>query len=428
MKWRVSGEVTPPGDKSISHRALIISALSTGRSRIRGILDSADTRSTAEVLRKLGYHIPAFADEMVVTGVGRADRRGLGGTARPAEDLDCGNSGTTARLVAGLVAGSGKSARFTGDASLSRRPMRRVAEPLRAMGARVELENDDGLPMRVSGGQLHAISWRSTQASAQVKGAILLAAMASGVEVEIEEPVATRDHTERMLASAGALISAGGGRVALGTGGNLRATDWVVPGDPSSAAYLIAAALIADDGALRVRGVSVNPTRTACLDVLLRMGATLEVVPNSSDDAEPGGDVTARSSTLRAVDIGAEEIPGLIDEIPLIACVAARSAGTARITGASELRVKESDRIRAVVDNLRILGADAEELHDGMVINGTDRPLAGSVSTRGDHRIAMAFGVLAADPRNDIRIDDPGCVGISYPSFWTDLSRISSAQ
>jgi 3-phosphoshikimate 1-carboxyvinyltransferase len=306
--------------------------------------------------------------------------------------------------------------------------MQRVAEPLRAMGAKVELERRDGLPMRVVGGQLRSISWRSPQASAQVKGSILLAAAAGGVSVKIEEDTPTRDHTERMLESAGAQISSNGGVVLLGAGAELCGSDWEVPGDPSSAAYIVAAALLADLGEVLIHGVSTNPTRTAYLAVLRRMGAHVEIVPRSAEAAEPSGDLRAIASSLHGIEIGPKEIPGLIDELPLIACIAARSAGTTRISGAAELRVKESDRIRAVVTNLRSVGAEAEELPDGMVIEGGEGPLAGEVATHGDHRIAMAFGVLAADPRNDIRIDDPACVAVSYPPFWADLSRISSAR
>lgn len=412
-----------PGDKSISHRALILAALGNGRSRIRGLLRSADIDSTAGVLRALGVALPDLsAPELVVDGVG------LRGLRPPPTDLDCGNSGTTTRLMAGVVAGSGFSARFTGDASLSARPMRRVAAPLEAMGAQVELGAHGGLPMTVRGAPLRGISWRPEVASAQVKGAILLAGLVGDVPVEVEEPSPTRDHSERMLRARGVDVRTDGTSVTLHPTARLDAGDVTVPGDPSSAAFFAGLAAIgAAAGPLAVAGVGVNPGRVGAFRVLQRMGARIEFAERDEQGGEPVATVVVSPGPLRGATIVPDEIPSLIDELPLLACVGACAEGETRVTGAGELRVKESDRIRAVVENLRAVGADADELPDGFVVRGSERPLAGRVTTRGDHRIAMAFGVLGARPGNAITVDDPSCAAVSYPSFWHDLARLRRA-
>jgi 3-phosphoshikimate 1-carboxyvinyltransferase len=414
----VSGEIRPPGDKSISHRALLLAALGDGPSRLRGVLDSADVRSTAGALRTLGAEIPELAADVVVTGVG------LRGLRAPHTALDCGNSGTTARLLAGVVAASPFAARFEGDASLSRRPMRRVARPLEAMGARVEFERGDGLPMTVRGAPLRRIDWTNETASAQVKSAILLAAVIAGVEASVAEPRRSRDHTERMLAARGVPLRVSENGVRVGGVERLAACDTDVPADPSSAAFFAALAALASGGQLTLRAVCVNPTRSGFLEVLREMGAAVELGGAREQGGEPIADVVVRPGTLRGVDVGADRVPSLIDELPLLACVASRAEGETRITGARELRVKESDRIAAVVANLRAVGASAEEMADGMVVHGSDRPLAGRIATHGDHRLAMAFGVLGALPGHRISIDDPNCVAVSFPAFWEELARV----
>ncbi len=410
----VAGEVTLPGDKSISHRALMFAALAEGRSRIRGVLRSDDIESTARVLRTLGVDVPPLADSMEITGTGLTPR-GLPAEAR----LECGNSGTTTRLMMGIVAAWPIAATFTGDASLSRRPMRRVARPLEAMGARVDFPSGrDGLPLTVHGGALRPLVWTLETASAQLKSAVLLAGLVGGV--------ASRDHTERLLTAQGATIRAENGRVGLEPVRRLDPLDIEIPGDPSAAAFLAALAALADDGELRVRRVALNPTRTGFLDVLRRMGARIAISEHAERDAEPLGDVVVGPGELRGTVIEGAEIPRLIDELPVLACVAARARGETIIRGATELRVKESDRIAAVVENLRAVGVEAEELPDGMVIRGSQGALAGTVRAHGDHRLAMAFGVLGASPRAAITIDDPSCVAVSYPGFWEDLRRVSA--
>ncbi len=421
----VRGIIRAPGDKSISHRALIFAAMASGPSRIRDILASADVHATAAALRAMGADIPALSDDFIVHG------HGVAALHSPESALDCGNSGTTTRLVAGLVAGlPGRVARFEGDASLSRRPMRRIAAPLTGMGARIDFESadgHDGLPMRVHGMPLSAITVVNTHASAQVKGALLLAGLASGSGVTVQEPQRSRDHTERMLLARGVHLEMTDDGVVLPAAQRLNPVDVVVPSDPSSAAFFAALAALADDGVLRLENVCLNPTRTGAFDVLRRMGMRLDVENERTIGGESIGTVVAYPASLQGTAIGGAEIPRCIDELPMLACVAARSAGETRITEAGELRVKESDRIRAVVENLRRLGVDAEELADGMRITGSQAGLSGHVVTHGDHRLAMAFGILAAIPGNHITIDDPGCVAVSYPTFWRDLAQATGS-
>ncbi len=419
QQLHVRGTVRVPGDKSISHRALLLAALSTGPSRVRDILPSADVLSTAGVLRALGVTVPELSADFTVIGSGPTALR------QPAVDLDCGNSGTTTRLVAGIVAGRERvAARFVGDASLSRRPMQRIARPLMQMGARVESERGDGLPMLVVGGALHSIAWRSEHASAQIKSAIMLAAVSSGASVTVDEPSRSRDHTERMLLARGVRVEVQGTRVIVPADTALHAVDMQVPADPSSAAFFVALAGLAHDGELVLSDVCLNPTRTGGFDVLARMGVQIRIVDDRDVGGELLGTLVVTPGPLRGTTVRGEEVPRAIDELPLVACVAARASGETRITDASELRVKESDRITAVVTNLRAIGVDAEELPDGMVIRGSDAPLRGHVITHGDHRLAMAFGILAAIPGNAITIDDPACVSVSFPDFWPTLARV----
>jgi 3-phosphoshikimate 1-carboxyvinyltransferase len=419
---RVSGIVRVPGDKSISHRALLCAALGTGTSRFRGLLDSADVRSTAGVLRALGVAVPALGPEFEVPGVG------LRGFHASASDLDCGNSGTTARLVAGLAAAQPFHSHFVGDASLSRRPMRRVARPLVAMGAEVDFEHGDGLPMTVRGGALRSVVWRTETASAQTKSAVLFAGLVGGVPATVEEPARSRDHTELMLGSLGVPIRASAGRdgehvVALEPVRELPPLALEVPGDPSSAAFFAALAALADEGEIVLPGVCTNDTRAGFFEVLRLMGARVDAEESARDaGGEPVRTLRVSPGTLHGVSVGGERIPSMIDELPLLACLGARAEGETVISGAAELRVKESDRIAAVVANLRAVGVEAEERPDGMRVMGGRGQLRGRVQTHGDHRLAMAFGVLGALPGSRIEIDDRDCVAVSYPGFWRELS------
>ena len=416
---KVSGSIRVPGDKSISHRALILAAMGDGPSRVMGLLYSADVRSTAGVLRAMGVDVPALGPDVVVQG------RGTGGLRAPVVDLDCGNSGTTTRLVAGLVAAQPFAARFVGDASLSRRPMARVARPLEAMGARVTYDGVGGrLPMVVHGGTLHDLEWTSETASAQVKSAILLAGVAAAVEVTVREPYRSRDHTERMLAARGVDVWVHERAVHVPPGARVGAQDTAVPADPSSAAFFAGLAALASAGTLTLPDVCLNPTRTGFFQVLARMGVRLIVDDERRQGGEDVGTVhAAGGAALRGTTVEAGLVPAMIDELPLLACIAACAEGETRVTGAEELRVKESDRISAVVANLRALGVDADELPDGFVVQGGGpRAFRGRVTTHGDHRLAMAFGVLSALPGSAIEVDDPACVDVSFPGFWRALS------
>lgn len=403
----------------------MLAALGGGVSTVRGILQSADVRSTARVLEALGTRIEIQGPDAVVHG------RGIRGLLKPATDLDCGNSGTTTRLMAGVVAGHPFSATFVGDASLSARPMRRVAEPLELMGAQFHFGAGDGLPMTMTGASLQSIGFSTRTASAQIKSAILLAALVAQVPVTVTEPRQSRDHTERMLAARGVDLmidgNTGGNTLALGVAKHLPALDVDVPGDPSAAAFFIALAATSKGGAIDLPGVCLNPTRTGFIRVVQRMGAVVAQHDVREQGGEPVGTVRATgSSTLMGVAVGPDEVPSLIDELPMLACLAARATGDTLVSGAEELRFKESDRIAAVVANLRAIGVDAEERPDGMRITGSDKPLRGQVDPLGDHRLAMAFGVLGAVPGNDLQILEPECVEVSYPNFWADLARVTT--
>jgi len=419
-----------PGDKSLTQRALILASLAEGTSRLSGLLHGGDAESTAGVLRALGVPIgplPGDGAELLVRG------GGLRGLRAPAGPLDLGNSGTGARLLMGVLAGTGLTVTITGDASLRSRPMKRVSEPLSAMGAEVRWIDAEGrLPLALDGCHpLRPIDWQSPVASAQVKSAVLFAGVTGNAFALVTEPRRSRDHTERMLAMAGARVvshaAAGGWRVELRQPPErLQPLDFRIPGDISSAAFPLAlAALGGVPGGVEVGGVGLNPTRTAFLDVLARMGAEVSRTPvDPAGAGEPVGDVAVRAGDLRAVSVAGREVPGLIDELPLVAVLGARARGETYIRDAGELRHKESDRIATVVENLRAIGAEADELPDGLVVRGSRRPLEGVVQTRGDHRIAMAFGILAALPGTDIRVDDPGAARVSFPGFWELLAAL----
>lgn len=430
----------PPGDKSLSHRCLMLAPLARGESRIRGLLVSRDVAATAAAMRALGAEIPDLdAEEMAVPGP--AEFRD------PPEPIDCDNSGTTARLLSGVIAGLGRAAVVDGDASLRRRPMDRVVYPLQAMGAKIRYVEDAGrLPIEFASratGSLRRLRHRPRIASAQVKSCLLLAGLISGVRVEVIEPGRSRDHTERLLAAMGAPITFGpdeetagaravlepvGRRLARGGAGTesdleLAPLDLRVPGDLSSAAFLLAASVLGSRP-VRLEGVGLNPTRTGFLEILALMGTDLERENAGSEAGEPVGDLRVSPSEIRAFEIGPDLVPRVLDEIPLLAVLAARARGRSRVRGAGELRVKESDRLALLVENLEAIGVRVDEREDGFEIEGGQRPLEGEVRTMSDHRIAMAFGVLARLPGSEIAIDDPTCVAVSYPSFWEDLERV----
>jgi 3-phosphoshikimate 1-carboxyvinyltransferase len=416
----VGGSVRVPGDKSITHRALLLSALTRGSSHVGGALTSLDARSSARVLRQLGAEISPLRPDRVVTVQGRSRFR------RPSGDLDCGNSGTTTRLLLGLLAAHRFAATLTGDGSLRRRPMRRVTIPLARMGARFEEREGDGLPLTVRGGPLTALRYELPVSSAQIKSAVLLAGLAGEVEVEIREPHGrSRDHSERMLRAFGYRVTEEDGWIRFAPGGALRPFQLQVPGDPSSAAFLVGAAGLAEGGELRVAGVGLNPTRTGFLEVVRRMGLPVAVDAAAEHYGEPVGDLVVAPASLRGTEVGAGEIPALIDEIPLLAVLASRAEGTTVFREVGELRVKESDRLALVAENLRSVGCRAEVSGDDLHVEGTEAPPRGPVRSAGDHRLAMAFAVLGTVPGARIRVDDLACAAVSFPRFPETLRALA---
>jgi len=418
----VSGTVTPPGDKSISHRALMCAALASGKSEVTGILAGEDVKSTARVLRQLGAEITTVREGKTVTIRSRR-------LTTPDSRLNCGNSGTTTRLLLGILAGKGIKATLTGDASLRRRPMRRVTDPLREMGARIQEKDGGTLPATLRGGRLHTIEYRSPVASAQVKSALLLAGLTGEVAVTVQEPVASRDHTERMLRWLGEGVGGQGSGVRYEpTGNEMRGFALSVPGDPSSAAFLAAAAVLAESGELRIQNVCVNPGRTGFLPVLARMGAPVDVTNVREVGPEPVADLVVKPTSLRGTTIEAAEVPSLVDEIPILAVLASRAAGETVFRGVGELRVKESDRLEMIARNLRAVGAEAEARGDDLHIRGSYQPARGSVETARDHRLAMAFAVLGTIPGANVKLSERKSVAVSYPDFFSDLRRVGGAS
>ena len=416
---KVEGTVRVPGDKSITHRALLLGALARGRSHVGGALTSLDARSSARVLRALGAEVsPLRAAEIVTV-------RGVGKLRRPDRILDCGNSGTTARLLLGLLAGHTFEATLTGDSSLRRRPMRRVTVPLGEMGARFEERSGDGLPLTVRGGSLHPLRYAMPVSSAQIKSSLLLAGVAGNVDVDLREPGGrSRDHTERMLRHFGFEVGERDGWISLRPGARITPFDLQVPGDPSSAAFMIGAAVLAEAGHLRIARVGVNPTRTGFLTVLERMGAQVAVEDPVEHFGEPVADLVAGPAELRGTEVVAAEVPGLIDEIPMLAVLASRARGTTVFREVGELRVKESDRLGLIAENIRAVGGVAEVQGDDLHVSGGDAPPRGRVRTAGDHRLAMAFAVLGTVPGARIHIDDLACAAVSFPGFPDALRAV----
>jgi 3-phosphoshikimate 1-carboxyvinyltransferase len=420
---RVAGTSRVPGDKSITHRVLLLAALARGTSSISEALTSLDAQSTARVLRLLGPRVSPLRAG-VVTRV-----EGTGEFRKPDGILDCGNSGTTTRLLLGLLAAHDFAATLTGDDSLRQRPMRRVTQPLSQMGARFSEQNGDGLPLTVHGGSLRPLRYEMPVSSAQIKSAILLAGMAGDVEVAVHEPHGkSRDHTERLLQAFGYGLSEDDGWIQLRPTGEIQPFEIRVPGDPSSAAFLVGAAALAEGGELRIAGVGVNPTRTGFLRVLTRMGARVRIENQSTEFGEPVGDLVVSPSPLRATEVTSEEIPELIDEIPLLAIVASQAAGVTTFRQVGELRVKESDRLGLIAENLRAVGGRAEVQGEDLLVDGVGYRPRGRVRTAGDHRLAMAFGVLQTLPGAEIAIDDMECAAVSFPGFTDTLRGIQEGR
>jgi 3-phosphoshikimate 1-carboxyvinyltransferase len=423
----LSGGVEPPGDKSISHRYAMIAALAEGASELRHFAAAADCHSTLDCMKSLGAEIKINRDTVHITGHGL---RGLKGARRA---LDAGNSGTTMRLLAGILAGQEFTTQLTGDASLQKRPMKRVVGPLRQMGADIRAREDNFAPLEIRGGRLHAIDFKMPMASAQVKSSVLLAGLFAEGETIVTEPARTRDHTELALEEFGVPIEKTGKTIRLaglatGKGGaKLQARSLEVPGDLSSAVFFIAAASLFPDANLLIHNVGLNPTRTAVLDVFASMGASLQMLSVRSAHGEIVGDLAVKGASLRGGIIEGEQIPLVIDELPMLAALGPYTEQGIEIRDAAELRVKESDRIAALAENLRRMGATVEERPDGLRVEGrTAGKLRGAeIDPHGDHRIAMAFAVAALAATGATVIRNADCAGVSYPSFFDDLERVA---
>jgi len=414
----LKGEIHIPGDKSTSHRAVMIGSLAGGRTKIDNFLPSADCLATVDCFRKLGIEINLNGNQVEVFG------KGLRGLKPSRETLDVGNSGTTIRLISGILAGQNFKTIITGDKSIQRRPMARIVKPLRSMGASIEgrrLNNEIFAPLKISGGDLKPINYELPVASAQVKSAILLAGLFAEGETVVIEKNPSRDHTERMLSHFGAKIQ--GTRIR----GNreFSGADIDMPGDLSSASFLMAAALLVSDSLLLIREVGVNPTRTGIIDILHRMGANFEVKDERMISEEPRAEILVRSSKLRAVKISGEIVPRIIDEIPIIAVAATQAEGLTEIRGARELRVKESDRIATISSELKKMGADIQELEDGMFIVGPTKLKGTTVKSFGDHRIAMAMAIAGLIADGETVIEDTECIETSFPGFEAILRETS---
>lgn len=417
---QVRGTIRVPGDKSLSHRALLFAAMAKGTSHVGGMLTSLDARSSARVLRQMGVVISPLGEGRVVTITGR------GRLKKPGAVLNCGNSGTTTRLLLGLLAAHPFKATLTGDRSLRKRPMRRVTVPLTQMGATVTEQNEKGtLPLSIRGGKLRALRHELPVSSAQIKGSLLLAGLAGGVPVVLKEPHGrSRDHTERLLRAFGYTVEEEDGWIRFEPTGTVTPFDMQIPGDPSSAAFPVGAAVLAESGELRITGVCVNPTRIGFLAVLERMGAPVEVDNLGTAFDEPVADLIARPARLRATEVHAGEIPGLIDEIPMLAALATRAKGTTIFREVGELRVKESDRLGLIAQNIRAVGGTAEVVGDDLHVTGTGNAPRGKVITEADHRIAMAFAVLGTVPGAAIKVDNMACTAVSFPGFAQLLRKI----
>lgn len=413
------GELTVPGDKSISHRAVMFGALAQGMTEVHHFLKGADCLSTIDCFRRLGIRIEETDDVLLIDG------KGLDGLVSPTDILDAGNSGTTTRLLAGILAAQPFSSTLTGDASLQKRPMKRIVDPLTQMGASLTSINENGcVPLRIAGRPLHGIHYISPVASAQVKSAVLLAGLYAEGETSVTEPFVSRDHTELMLGSFGAQIAASGTTVTIQPRPALSGQCITVPGDISSAAYFIAAALLVPNSEVLIRNVGINPTRDGILKAAQAMGGNIQLLNRRTAGGEPVADLLVTASSLHGITIEGSMIPGLIDELPVIAVMAAAAQGTTVIRDAAELKVKESDRIAVMVKNLSAMGADITGTDDGMIIRGGPALCGAQIDAFEDHRIAMSFAVAAlfADGETEIRGSD--CVQISYPGFYEDLQSL----
>jgi 3-phosphoshikimate 1-carboxyvinyltransferase len=415
------GEISVPGDKSISHRSIMLGSLARGTTLVHGFLQGEDNRATLNAFRAMGVTIEELAGGRL-----KIEGRGLRGLQEPADVLDCGNSGTTMRLMLGLLAGQSFFTVLSGDRYLRKRPMKRVVQPLTAMGGRIwGRQGGELAPLAIQGGPLVAANYDSPIASAQVKSALLLAGLYAEGETTVREPHLSRDHSERMLAYFGADVRPFPGGVTMAGEPDLEGREVFVPGDISSAAFFMVAALITPGSELLIRHVGINPTRSGVIDILRRMGGDIELLDTRELSGEPVADLLVRGSSLRGIEIGGELVPRAIDEFPVISVAACFAEGTTVIRDARELRVKETDRIAAMTEALTRLGGVVEAREDGMVISGVPGLRGGAVKSQGDHRIAMSMAVAALRADAPVVIDDTECTETSFPGFWELLRGMS---
>ena len=415
----IKGTITVPGDKSISHRGLLLGAIAEGTTAIHNLSSSVDVWSTWRCLKQLGVEFIEKDDSLEVIG------KGFYGLKPPSKRLDCGNSGTTMRLMTGILAAQPFTTTLVGDDSLNQRPMKRIIEPLTQMGAKIESQPGGLAPLTISGSKLNATYYKSPVASAQVKSAILLAGLHARGTTTVNEPHLSRDHTERMLADFGVIVNRAGLSVSLDGGKVLHGSEVRVPGDFSSSAFFIGAALIVPNSELTIKNAGLNPTRTGMLAILKHTGAKIEIEPYQQKSSEPVGDINVFTSRLNGIEIPPDLVPKLIDEVPILAVIATQAKGTTKLTGAKELRVKESDRLNAIVNNLSLMGVQIEELEDGFIIEGQQKLKGAVVDSYGDHRIAMAFAVAGLIAEGETQIKNSECVEISMPNFFETLQEIA---
>ena len=419
IKKPISGEITVPGDKSIAHRAVIFGSIAKGRSRVFNLSGGDDNSRTVRAFRQMGVEIFRDGEALSIEG------EGWDGLRAPGECIDCGNSGTTMRLLSGVLAGRPFLSELDGDASLRQRPMQRIVDPLNLMGAKVRSKTDNGLaPLEIHGGNLTGVRYRMPVASAQVKSAIILAALQAHGVTTVEEPQKSRDHTEVMLRGFGGELGIDGARVTIEGGQSLRAQDVRVPGDISSAAFFLVAGATIPGSDLTIRNVGLNPTRDGIVEILRRMGATLECFNERYEAGERVADIRVRGGELKSVTVGPEMVARTIDEYPILSVAAALADGVTKFVDVKELRYKESDRITALSDGLRRLGIAVEEHEDSLSIEGGRRLKGGEIKSYGDHRIAMSFAIVGLCSEAGVAIDDAACVDISFPSFFDLLRKI----
>ena len=421
--YPLRGELEIPGDKSISHRAIMFGSLAGGITEVTHFLQGADCLSTISCFQKLGIEIENNTDKILIHG------KGLHGLSAPASILDCGNSGTTTRLISGILSGQNFTSTLTGDSSIQKRPMKRIMDPLSQMGAEINsIHGNNCAPLTIKGRTLKGIHYHSPIASAQVKSAILLAGLYAEGETLVTEPYISRNHSEIMLSYFGADIKTENTTAILQPEPVLKGQKIAVPGDISSAAYFIAAGLLVPDSEILLKNVGINPTRDGILRVAKDMGGKIELLNVNTDNGEPTADLLVKFSSLKGITIGGEIIPTLIDEIPIIAIMSAFATGTTIIKDAAELKVKESNRIQVMVDNLKAMGADIESTDDGMIIHG-GKDLHGTIiDSHNDHRIAMSFAIASLLADGHMTILDKNCVDISFPSFYNDLNRLAGCK